>query len=281
MPMKSPTVRHRRLGRELRRLREHAGLTVAEVAVQLGWSISKVNRIENARIATTAADVGDACDLFGADSATKASLIQLCKDASRRGWWTAYSDVFTGSYIGMEAEAASIRMWQPLLVPGLFQTEGYARELFRQGRPDMGDSELDRRVAARMARKIVLMGESAPVLHAVIDEAVLRRSAGRGVMVRQLDTLCEFAARDDVTVQVLPYHAGLHRGLEGAFSVLRFGEPDPDVGYVETPAGDVYVEATDEVRRLMLTFEHLIGASLSPEDSAAVLAAARSEHDLP
>jgi len=282
MIMKSPTVRHRRLGRELRRLREAAGLTPEAAAIQLGWSRPKVNRIENARIATSTTDVANACDLFGADSATKASLIQLCKDAGQRGWWTTYSDVFTGSYIGMEAESSFIRTWQPLLVPGLLQIEAYTRELFRHGRPDLSESELERRVSARMARQLVLTNSSAPVLHAVIDEAVLRRSTNHSITVQQIDAILDHAEQENVVIQVLPYRTGLHRGLEGAFSILEFAEPtDPDVGYMEGPAGDVYVEAADQVRRLILTFEHLTRAALSPKESAAFLVAVRSEHDLP
>lgn len=276
MPMKSPTVRHRRLGRELRRLREHAGLTVAEVAVQLGWSISKVNRIENARIALSAADVANACDLFGADSATKAGLIQLCKDAAVRGWWTAYSDVLGGSYVVLEAEATGVRTWEPLLIPGLLQSEAYARELIRAARPGLEDSELKRRVDARMARKITLLGSGAPALHALLDECALRRPVGPpGVMAGQLEELIQIAGRPTVTIQVLPLAAGAHAGLDGAFSVLSFDVEDPDVGYTGCPGGDVYVEAADQVRHLKLTFERLSQLALSPEESVAFIAAAK------
>ncbi|MEV8634873.1 helix-turn-helix transcriptional regulator [Streptosporangium sp. NPDC051023] len=275
--MKSPTVRHRRLGRELRRLRETAGLSVDTVAVHLGWSQSKVNRIENARINVSGADVANACDLYGTDSSTKAGLIQLAKDASQRGWWTAYSDVFTGSFIGLEAEASEIRIWQPLLIPGLLQTERYTRELFRAGRPDLSESDVDRHVAARMARKIALV--TPPVLHVVIDETVLQPIGHPGVMAEQIETLFGLADHELITLQILPRRVGLHRGLEGAFSVMSFSEPaDPDVGYVESPAGDIYVEAPGQVKLLMLTFERLAGAALSPEESAAFLAAARSDH---
>ncbi|GGK92035.1 transcriptional regulator [Sphaerisporangium melleum] len=281
MVLKSPTVRHRRLGRELRRLRETTGLTPEAAATQLGWSRPKVNRIENARTLPNTTDIAAACDLYGADSATKAGLIQLCRDAGRRGWWTAYNDVFTGSYIGMEAEASSIRTWQPLLVPGLLQIEAYARELFRHGRPELSESELDRRISARMARKIGLMSNSAVELHALIDEGTLRRPVGPGVMARQINALLEYSAKDNIVIQVIPYSAGLHRGMDGPFSILEFGEPDPSVGYVENPAGDVYVEAADQVQRLMLTFEHLAEKALSAKESTAFLTAARSDHDIP
>ncbi|GAA4196665.1 helix-turn-helix transcriptional regulator [Streptosporangium oxazolinicum] len=277
MPMKSPTVRHRRLGRELRRLRETANLSVDAAAIHLGWSQSKVNRIENARIMISSTDIANACDLYGADSPTKASLIQLAKDASQRGWWTAYSDVFTGSFVGLEAEASDIYIWQPLLIPGLLQTDKYAHELFRVGRPDFSDSDIDRHVSARMARKIVL--GTPPIIRVVIDETVLRPVERPKIMAEQIEALLGFAARDTITIQVLPHRAGLHRGLEGAFSVMSFSEPtDPDVGYVESPAGDIYVEAPDQVRLLKLMFERLAGSALSPEESAAFLSSARSNH---
>ncbi|MEV7808631.1 helix-turn-helix transcriptional regulator [Microbispora sp. NPDC088329] len=280
MPMKSPTVRHRRLGRELRRLRENSGLTPDAAAKQLGWSRPKVNRIENARTSPSVTDVADACDLYGADSATKAGLIQLCRDASQRGWWTAYSDVFSGSYVVLEAEAAAIRTWEPVLIPGLLQTEEYARALMGPTRPAPDDVELKRRVDARMARKITLLGSSAPSLHALIDEGALRRPvASAGVMRRQLESLIDVGDRPNVTVQVVPLTAGLHVGLDGAFSVLSFGEGDPDVGYTGCPGGDVYVEAADQVRGLTLTFEHLAEMALPPDESAALIAAARRDHD--
>ncbi|WP_271219029.1 helix-turn-helix domain-containing protein [Streptosporangium carneum] len=282
MSMKSPTVRHRRLGRELRRLRENAGLSVAEVAVQLGWSVSKVNRIENARIALTPSSVSHACDLFGADSSTKAGLIQLCKDAAVRGWWTAYHDVFGGSYVVLEADASVIRTWEPLLIPGLLQHKEYAQELIRGGRPDLGASDIERRVAARMTRKIHLLGPNAPTFHALVDEGALRRPIGpSSVMACQLDDLLQVADRPNVTIQILPLAAGPHIGLDGAFSVLSFDPEDPDVGYTGCPGGDVYVEATDQVRSLRVAFERLIDTCLSPEESTAVIAEARSEHDRP
>ncbi|TQS30704.1 helix-turn-helix domain-containing protein [Microbispora sp. KK1-11] len=278
--MKSPTVRHRRLGRELRRLREAAGLMPEAAAKQLGWSRPKVNRIENARTSPSVADVADACDLYGADSATKAGLIQLCRDASQRGWWTAYSDVFAGSYVVLEAEATAIRTWEPALIPGLLQTEEYARALIGPARPAPDDVELKRRVDARMARKITLLASSAPSLHALMDEGALRRPvASPGVMRRQLDSLIDVADRPNVTIQVVPLTAGLHVGLDGGFSVLSFDEGDPDVGYTGCPGGDVYVEAADQVRGLTLTFEHLAEIALPPDESAALIAAARRDHD--
>ncbi|MEU1878031.1 helix-turn-helix transcriptional regulator [Streptosporangium sp. NPDC020072] len=282
MPMKSPTVRHRRLGRDLRQLREQAGLLADEAARRLGWSPAKISRIENARTAPSVTDVSNACDLYGADSATKAGLIELCREAGQRGWWTAYSDVFTGSYIALEAEAKRIRMWEPLLIPGLLQSEGYAREVISSGRPDLSKPEVQRRVDARMIRKLRMVGPSAPTLHAVIDEAVFQRPLGGSeLMKHQLDDILQVVDWPNIIIQVLPIRAPVVvASMEGRFCVMSFGDSgDPDVGYAEGPAGEVYVEADGQVRRLMLLFERLADVALSPEESAAFIAAARSEHD--
>ncbi|MFF0577901.1 helix-turn-helix domain-containing protein [Streptosporangium saharense] len=279
---RSPTVRHRRLGRELRKLREQAGLSPEEASRQLGWSRSKLNRVENARLLPGATDIGNACDLYGVDSTGKAGLVQLGKDAGKRGWWTAYSDVFTGSYIALETEATTIRKWEPILIPGLFQNEDYAREIIRTARPALSDAEVDRHVDARMARKMNLLGTRAPIMHALIDEGALTRPVGSpGVMGRQLDDVLKVVDWPNVIVQVLPLTTGAHCGMQGGFSVLSFGNEDPDVGYAEGPGGDVYIEAADQVRGLILTFERLAGMCLSPEKSAALIAAVRSNHDLP
>ncbi len=279
MVLKSPTVRHRRLGRELRRLREEAGFSPEWAAQRLGWSRSKLNRIEIARIKVTIPDVANACDLYGADPAIKESLSQLAREAGQRGWWAAYSDVFAGSYVGLEAEASIIQTWEPLLVPGLLQTEDYARGLIRAAQPELSDLEVKRRVEARMARKVCLLGEHAPTLHVAMDESALRRPVGPpGAMAHQLDELLRLAEWPNITIQLLPFRAGPHAGLDGAFSVLFFAAEDPEVGYTWCPGGDIYLEAADQIQRIKVAFERIIGVCLSPDESAAFIAAVRSDH---
>ncbi|MEU8038251.1 helix-turn-helix transcriptional regulator [Streptosporangium sp. NPDC049078] len=279
MASASPTVRHRRLGRELRRLRERANHTLEEVATPLRWSTAKLSRIENARTMPSSKDIADLCDLYAVDSSAKAGLIQLGSDAGRRGWWTAYSDVFAGAYVGLESEATTIRTWEPLLVPGLLQNEDYARELIRTSRPGLAVAELKRYVAARMARKISLLSSKAPSLHVLMDECALRRPVGSpAIMARQLGDILQVTDRPNITVQVLPLRIGAHCGLEGAFSLLGFDAEDPEVGYTGCPGGDIYVEATDQVENLKITFKRLAGVCLSPEESAEFIAAIRSDH---
>lgn len=186
----SPTVRGRKVASELRRLRDQAGLSADQAAAQLGegWSRYKVIRIEAAKTKPTLTGITAMLDLYGVDSATRAVVIELAKNAWRHGWWTDYSDVFRGSYVAQEDDASSISEWSPQLVPGLLQTEAYAREVIQASlRAD--DASVQRRVMARMTRT-VLLGRSdppAPELSVVLDESVLqRRIGGDDVMREQL-----------------------------------------------------------------------------------------------
>jgi len=140
----SPTVRGRRLIREIERLRHDSGLSMETAAKQLSWSVSKLYRLENGRSKISTDDLADMLDLYGVRSPRREALIQLGRDVRRRGWWTAYSDIFTGSYIAMEAEASSIRV-NAHMIPGLFQTPGYAREMIRRARPMISPEETERR----------------------------------------------------------------------------------------------------------------------------------------
>lgn len=273
-PQHSPTVRLRRIARELAQLREAAGLSPEDAATQLGWSRPKLNRIENAKTRPKLADVSDVCDLYGVDSTKRAGLLQLAREARQRGWWAAYGDVFSGSYVGLEDDAAIIRSWQPQMIPGLLQTEDYARAVLQVGH-DIGDEVVHRRVQARMARKTLLSRPNPPTLHAVLDEAILRRMiGGPDVMRDQLAHLQSAGRRDNVTIQVLPFTAGAHSGLTSSFVVLDFAEPvDPDVAFIETKGGDIYVEATDQVSRIKVDHDRLTKQALPEEESAALIAA--------
>ncbi|MEU8266328.1 helix-turn-helix transcriptional regulator [Sphaerisporangium sp. NPDC049002] len=270
----SPTVRLRRLARELRKMRETAGLSPEGAAAQLGWSRSKVSRVETGRTRASPNDVAQICDLYGAGASVRAVLMQLAKEVRQRGWWTAYADVFTGSYVGLEDEASLIRQWEVQLVPGLLQTDEYARTVISAGLPDPHDAEdVHRRVMARMARRMLLSRPNAPELYAVLDEGVVRRPiGGPELMHDQLEALLISARRPNVTIRILPYSAGAHAGLEGAFTVLSFAEEvDPDVAYVEGTAGEVYVESSEQVDRYKVAFERICDAALPPDESIGLI----------
>src|SRR5258708_12601375 len=158
----SPTVRGRRLRYELRRLREQAGLTRDEVARRLEWSGSKVTRIEAGQSRAQTGDVRDMLDIYGVTGEQAEALIQLAREARKRGWWTAYNDVFTGTYVGLESEVSSLRTFQPQIIPGLLQTEGYARALIQAGLFRADPDDIERPAAARMAPQAYMTKPHAP-----------------------------------------------------------------------------------------------------------------------
>jgi transcriptional regulator with XRE-family HTH domain len=268
-----PTVRRRRLASELRRLREAADLTIDEVGEKLECSASKISRIETGHVGVTPRDVRDMLELYGVLGDDREALVQLSREARTRGWWHAYSEVFTGAFVGLEADASSLRAFQALLVPGLLQTEEYARAVIRAMRPDADDAEVERRVVARLARQRLLTDVSPPEYWAVIDEAVLHRSVGGPeVMAAQLRRLLESAALPHVTIQVVPFGTGAHPGMEGPFVILGFPEQaDPDVVYVDSTTSGAYLEMPADVRRYALMFDHLRAAALKPDDSVDLI----------
>jgi transcriptional regulator with XRE-family HTH domain len=275
----SPTVRGRRLIREIERLRRGSGLSMEAAANRLGWSTSKMYRLENGRSRITTDDLEDMLDLYGVHSPRREALVQLGRDARRRGWWTAYADIFTGSYMSMEAEASSIRINAPM-VPGILQVPGYAREVITRTRPAIAPEDAERRLAARAARQAALFSrDSPPEIHTVLDEAVLHRPVGGPASFRaQLAALAEAAAWPNVILQVLPFAAGANAGMDGKFTLLAFpGREDPPIAYVEGLMGDVYVESGEEVDQFSLAWTHLVTQALDPAESAAMISALAKE----
>jgi transcriptional regulator with XRE-family HTH domain len=271
MPGTGSTIRSRRLGQRLRDLRERTGLSPEEAASRLGWSRPKLVRFETAVQVAKAADITAMCELYGAASDERALLAQLAAEAGKRGWWTAYGDVFTGSYVADEAEAARIRTWQPLLIPGLLQTEQYAWAVIQTGRAESPD-DAQRRVMARMARRTLLSRADAPQFDAIIDEAALRRPVGgTEVMREQLRELLR--SRPNVTVRVVPFRAGVHPGLEGGFVLLDFPADTsfPTEVYAESIAGDLYPESADQIARISLAYERIGQVALPPDESATLI----------
>ncbi|GAA2438678.1 helix-turn-helix transcriptional regulator [Actinomadura vinacea] len=274
-----PTVRGRRLARELRRLREEQGLTLQEVADRLDWSRATVSRLETGQTRPKPNDIADILNLYGVPSPGRDALINLAREAGQRGWWTAYADVFTGSYVALEDEASQIRTWDPQLIHGLLQTEDYARAVITAGRLLPTPEDIERRIDARKARQALLDREQAPRVHLIFDESVLRRPiGGHEVMAAQLAALAEAADRPEITLQVLPFDIREHAGLDGRFTILSFPDPaDPDIAYVEGTMGDVYLESAEAIASHGDRFARIAAAALAPEESAHLIAeAARS-----
>ncbi len=274
----SPTARGRRLRHELRRMREEAGLTHTEVAQRLEWSASKLSRIETGQSRVQTGDVRDLLDVYGVtDEATRDALVQLAREARRRGWWTRYTDVLgSGTYVGLEAEASVIHTYESQFVPGLLQTEDYARAVIRAGQARPDPEALERRVAARMARQEILTRTDPPEIWAILDEPVVSRPVGGAEIMReQLRHIIELSTRPNttLTIQVLPLSVGAHPGMNGPFVILEFqGPKDPPMVYLETATDGLYLEEPSDIERYTLRFSHLVARALGPDESRTMIA---------
>jgi transcriptional regulator with XRE-family HTH domain len=275
----SPTVRRRRLGLELRRLREAAGVTIETVAERLECSSSKISRIERGHSGASPRDVRDMLDVYGVRGAVADDLIQVSRDARLKGWWHLYGTVLTSAYVGLEAAASSIRTYEALAVPGLLQVPDYARAMIEQSRADIPRAEVERRIHVRNERQSLLTQEDPLNFWVVLDEAVFHRQVGgRTVMRGQLARLNEASSRPNVNLQVLPFARGAHAGMDGSFSILSYEEPaDPDVVFAENAAGGLFLEKDEELHRYNQIFDHLKARALPPAESVAFIAALAKE----
>jgi hypothetical protein len=278
-PGGGPTVRRILLGSQLRRLREAREITRDQAGYSIRASESKISRMELGRVPFKERDVADLLTLYGlTDEAERAPLLALANAASVPGWWHRYGDVLADwfqPYLGLEEAASIIRTYQVQFVPGLLQAPGYAQAVITAGHPDAPADEVDRRVAMRMARQKVLTRPDPPRLWAVIDEAALRRPiGGTGVMRAQLQALIEKIRLDNIIVQVMPFRFGAHAAECGAFSILRFPEPDvPDVVYLEHLTSAIYLDKRHDVDRYLQTMERLTTQAEPRDRTPSILAA--------
>jgi transcriptional regulator with XRE-family HTH domain len=265
----SLTVRQRELGKRLRDLRYQHGLTVEDVAGRLLCSATKVSRLETGVRRPSLRDVRDLCGLYDLDAATSAELMTLARGAREQGWWTQYADVSIEPYIGLEAEATAITCYSMSYVPGLLQTEEYARTLIKALAPKMEAELHEQRVQVRLRRQQLLEQGGGPRYHVVLDEAVLhRRVGGAQGMHTQLSKILEAAQKDQVTVQVVPFDVGAHDAQDSNFVLLKFGEPSlSPVVYVESLTGSRYVDREADLDRYHETVESLSDLALNPRDS--------------
>ncbi|GGQ46098.1 helix-turn-helix domain-containing protein [Couchioplanes azureus] len=268
-PRRSPTIRRRRLGAELRRYRDAAGVTIEVVADRLGCSPSKVSRIETGHTSATPRDVKDMLDIYGINGAESDELVQIAREARQKGWWHPFSTVLTGAYVGLEAAAKSIRAYEQQVVPGLLQTDRYAIAMIRSARLGDTEQELEQRVRVRMARQALLIQDDPIDLWVVLDEAVLSRPVGGDEVMRdQLLRLAEMAELPNVTLQILPFAVGAHAGMDGTFAILDFPDAeDPNVVFAENATGGLFLEKTDELRKYNSIFDTIQATALSPEES--------------
>jgi transcriptional regulator with XRE-family HTH domain len=277
MATPSPTVRRKRLGIELRRLRERAELTCEDVGQRLECSGTRISRMETGRISVRPGDVRELLDVYGVTGAEADSLVRLAREARRKGWWHTYGGVLPGwfePYVGLESEAVRLRDFQPLVVPGLLQTEGYARAVLR-GAPQPGSgTQIGRLVDLRMERQKILGQDSPPDVWVVLSEGVLRAHVGGPAVMRaQLQRLAEVAGRPNITLQVLPLTRAAHAQPIGPFTMLEFPDAaDPAVVYLEHLTGSLFLDDEEEVRRYRVIFDHLRAEALDTGQSAGLIA---------
>jgi transcriptional regulator with XRE-family HTH domain len=280
----SPTVKRRRLAAELRRRRDEAGMTIEEVAEHLEWSTAKISRIENARVSVLPRDVKFLLRTYGMDENSNVweTLLTLARESRQKGWWHAYADAIPElyeTYVGLEADATTLRTYESEAVPGLLQTEDYALAVNRATLITSSTEEIEKQATVRITRQERLAESDPPELWAVVNEAVIRRVVGgRAVMREQLRRLAEASNEPNITLQVLPFSAGAHAGMDGAFMILGFPEPtDPEVVYVNYYTGTVYLEKPPEIERYTVMFNHLRAAALPVDQSRDLIARVADE----
>jgi hypothetical protein len=271
-----PAAARRMLGGQLRRLREASAVNPEQAAWHIRGSRAKLSRIETGRGKVKDRDLLDLAALYGVtDAEVVAGLMLLAREGRAAEWWAGFSDVLPAwfePYLGMEASARLIRSFDLLFVPGLFQTEAYARALTILGHRAARAGEVDRRVQVRMRRQELLAADDPPRVWAVLDEAALRRPVGGAeVMAGQLRRLLEIAGLPAVSLQVLPFAAGGHDAA-GAFAILRFAEPGiPDMVYLEQIAGAAYIDKQDAVESHLDRMNRLSALALSPAETTRFL----------
>jgi hypothetical protein len=278
----SPTARRIMLGARLRRLREAAEISRAEAGFAIRSSESKISRLELGRVSFKPRDVTDLLTMYGVtDPEKREAFLEMAKRSNEPGWWHRYTNVVADwfqDYLGLEESASRIQTWEQQFVPGLLQTEDYAKAIISHGWSPMAAQSVQRQVALRMRRQALLGRPDPPKLWAVIDESVLHRSiGGRRVLLGQIEHLIELTKRPNITVQVVPYQFSGY-AAEGSFTVLRFAEPElPDVVYIEHLTGALYLDKRSDTELYGRVFDRLTVDAYTPDHSRQLLMKVRAE----
>jgi transcriptional regulator with XRE-family HTH domain len=275
-----PVLPRRRLRAELKKARQHSGLTQEQVASQLYWSESKVIRIEGGTSGVSVTDVKALLDLYGVTDPGQVNLlVKLAQAARKRSPWSAYRDVASQSLLQLieyESVASAIRQFETIFIPGILQTEDYTRAVienyYYDERP--GSSRLRALVELRLRRNALFDSEGAPSFHFMLDEAVVRRLVGgASVMRSQLRRLIEVTDRPNVVVEIIPFSAGLNPGMRSPFEIIEFFDPsESDIVFMESRRGDIISDVIEETLSYREAFRELGKASLGPRDSRTWLA---------
>jgi transcriptional regulator with XRE-family HTH domain len=277
---KPPTVRLRRLAFQLRQLRAQAGLTREVVEEQTGINPGTLYRLEYARSRPQKRTLVALMNLYGATDDVRATLLDIARNADSQGWLRPYQSELTdeyAAYINFEAEASSVRNYESLFIPGLLQTKDYALALGQGAGPTLPQDVVGRGIKARLERQERLTGKPALELWAIFDEAAIRRQVGGpAVMREQLSHLLEAANWPNVTLQLLPYDIGAHPGMSGSFVYMKFADPaDPDLVYVDTLTGELFLETDQDLHEYSSMFDHLRASGLSPAKTKSMIITVR------
>jgi transcriptional regulator with XRE-family HTH domain len=269
----NPTVRRRELGSVLRSLRAEAGLTVEQVADRLGFSRSKMSRLENGQRGVNNMDIQRLCGLYKVDKEQRRRMTELAAEGKERAWWPSSLPYY--DYVGLEAVAASISDYGLALVPGLLQTPDYARAVVRAAVPTRTPGIAEERVQVRMTRQRLLSTTTAPSFDAILDESVLHRVVGNpAVMLAQLRRLLEMSQLPTVSIRVVPYDAGVVPAGVNKFVILQFAAPYlTDIVLIEELTSHRYLEEPEDVETYRATFRALAGLAADPAASQAMIRA--------
>ncbi len=274
------SVRSRQVAAELRKLRENAGMSCAEVAKRLGMSASKVSRIETGNSGLQVEDVAALLGLYQVHATRREELVDLVRRAEERGWWQRQGSGLPQlwrSLMDFEATATRIQNYEAQFVPGLLQTAEYCRAVMRGNDATLSEAELDNLVASRMARQALLTRAAAPQFLAVLDEGALRRPVGEpGVIRRQLQHLVSVAERPNVILRVVPLAAGAYAGLQGPFVILEF-DGEATLVFVENQRTGLFLEEAADLAAYRLALGNILNAALAPPATVELLAALAAE----
>jgi transcriptional regulator with XRE-family HTH domain len=276
-PDGSPTVLRMILARQLQALREKAGMSHEQAARAIDSSESTIRRMERAEGGLEPLTVKSLLMAYGvSDPGEIDAFLALSRDASKPGWWHSYDDMLPSWFraaVGLEESASLIRAYEPQVVPGLLQTEGYIRAITAASSPAATEDFTERAVALRLARQQLLGRPDPPEYRVVLDETVLRRTiGGHKVMRAQLEHLIQAAGQPRVTIQVIPFAAGWHPALYGMFNIFRFPAAQlPDIVYTEALTGAYYLDKPDESARYTEALDRLCAQAASPERTVTIL----------
>lgn len=283
--MASPTVGRRRLGIELRKLREQKKLTMERVAEDSGLSEPTLSRVENGKRVLKQVELRGLLDLYGvSDPVQQQRLRDMAKVAAEDAWWDQYNDVLPsglGGYVGLESEAIALRSYSDHLIHGLLQTADYCRAVIDAGDHRADEETVESRIRLRMQRQDLLRKRRPPLLRAIMDEAAIRRPiGGRSTMAAQLRHLVEAAESPDVSVQIIPFALGAHSGIDGRFTLLEFDDSEVHRHvYVESVAGNTFIQKRQAVAEFRERFDRLQMEALSPQESLTLITKAAEEYE--